>query len=215
MESLEGRSPWTASVRFSRTVRVGNVRVIWYVRPIPRPALRAAAIRVTSRPKRAMRPPVAASSPLMTLNRVVFPAPLGPMIPCRAPGATESVTPATASTPPKRRSTPVRVRAGSAGASLTAFRRHVTEVLHLRSRGGGRTGAGPLGHHAEQAQHRPPQPGPGEEHHEHEQDPEDGDPALDVDAHELLEQDNDDRPATRPPQRPQPAASAHLADRDV
>jgi len=41
-------------------------------------------------------------TPLMQLSSVVFPAPLGPMMPRISPFATEKVTPSSAATPPKR-----------------------------------------------------------------------------------------------------------------
>ena len=46
---------------------------------MPRAARWCDAMRVTSAPNNEMRPSVAGSSPLITLNSVVLPAPLGPM----------------------------------------------------------------------------------------------------------------------------------------
>src|SRR2546421_795796 len=48
----------------------------------------------------------------MQLRRLVFPAPLGPMIAFRAPRATEKLTSETAVTPPKRRATREMSRRG-------------------------------------------------------------------------------------------------------
>src|SRR5207302_2165739 len=48
----------------------------------------------------------------MQLRRLVFPAPLGPMIALRAPRATEKLTSETAVTPPKRRATREMSRRG-------------------------------------------------------------------------------------------------------
>jgi hypothetical protein len=59
-------------------------------------------------------PEVAGMSPEITLNSVVFPAPFGPRIARRSPGATSRSTSRTASRPPKRRPTPRRRRIGSA-----------------------------------------------------------------------------------------------------
>src|SRR5215469_12682394 len=61
-----------------------------------------------------MLPSVSGSSPEMTLNSVVFPAPLGPRMARRSPGLTSRSTSATARRPPKRWPTPRRRRIGSA-----------------------------------------------------------------------------------------------------
>jgi hypothetical protein len=50
---------------------LGKSLMIWNVRAMPRAARWCGARRVTSVPSRLIVPPVAASSPLMTLNRVV------------------------------------------------------------------------------------------------------------------------------------------------
>src|SRR5215471_4102619 len=77
-------------------------------------ARRRADSRVTSRPKSSMLPSVSGSSPEMTLNSVVLPAPLGPRMARRSPGLTSRSTSATARRPPKRWPTPRRRRTGSA-----------------------------------------------------------------------------------------------------
>ena len=59
-------------------------------------------------------------SPEMTLNSVVFPAPLGPRIARLSPGATSRSTSRTASRPPNRRPTPRRRRIGPACSVVTA-----------------------------------------------------------------------------------------------
>jgi hypothetical protein len=79
------------------------MRVIWKVRPSPSAARRYVRSLVMSRPNRATLPVVGRSSPDSRLNRVVLPAPLGPMMPNRAPAATRSDTSATAVTPRNRR----------------------------------------------------------------------------------------------------------------
>src|SRR5690242_12071884 len=58
-------------------------------------------------------------SPAMTLKSVVFPAPFGPRMPRRSPGATSRLTSRTACRPPKRRPTPRRRRIGRASFAST------------------------------------------------------------------------------------------------
>ena len=53
-------------------------------------------------PCQRMSPLSSLYTPLMQLSSVVFPAPLGPMMPRISPFATEKVTPSSAATPPKR-----------------------------------------------------------------------------------------------------------------
>src|SRR5215468_4904621 len=60
-------------------------------------------------------------SPAMTLKSVVLPAPFGPRMPRRSPGATSRSTSLTAWSPPKRRPTPRKRRIGRASdASIGA-----------------------------------------------------------------------------------------------
>src|ERR687892_692877 len=56
--------------------------------------------------------------PLMTLNRVVLPAPLGPIMPWISPGATASDTPSRTRIPPKRLVNPSTDRIGVLKARL-------------------------------------------------------------------------------------------------
>jgi hypothetical protein len=58
--------------------------------------------RVISLPLKNIFPDVGFNSPVMTLKRVVFPAPFGPMIPLTSPSWTEQVTLSRAVKPPKR-----------------------------------------------------------------------------------------------------------------
>src|SRR5258708_7805874 len=53
-----------------------------------------------SRPNRAIEPASAASSPVIRLNSVVLPAPLGPMMRRRSPGSTARSTPLVTRRPP-------------------------------------------------------------------------------------------------------------------
>ncbi len=70
-----------ATRTFSRAVRLPNVSSRWNVRPIPSRARWWGLRRVMSRPSSSTRPEFGPSSPVMTLNSVVFPAPLGPISP--------------------------------------------------------------------------------------------------------------------------------------
>src|SRR5262245_15391779 len=67
--------------------------------------------RVTSSPKKRTLPAVAGKSPVITLNRVVLPAPLAPITARRSPAATENETSSIARRAPKLRATPWRTRA--------------------------------------------------------------------------------------------------------
>src|SRR3954452_14376072 len=67
-----------------------------------------------SRPKSSIRPEVGGMSPLMTLNSVVFPAPFGPRMARRSPGAMSRSTSRTAWSPPNRRPIPRSWRTGAA-----------------------------------------------------------------------------------------------------
>src|SRR5438874_556200 len=81
-----------------------------------------------SRSSRYTRPAVGACKPVMTLNSVVLPAPLGPIRPVTRPAAASRSSPANALTPPKRTS--------------TASTRNSDRVLHLLRLGGTRRRAG-------------------------------------------------------------------------
>src|SRR5436309_6687842 len=60
------------------------------------------AQRVTSRPRKRMRPASGRRTPEMTWKRVVFPAPFGPISPTSCPASTSRSTSLRARTPPKR-----------------------------------------------------------------------------------------------------------------
>src|SRR5687767_8783990 len=67
---------------------------------MPRRLRRCGFMRVTSAPAKAMRPPSGATSPVIRLKSVDFPAPFGPMTASASPSATDSVMPsATLSAP--------------------------------------------------------------------------------------------------------------------
>src|SRR5690606_34350938 len=92
---------WTSSRAFSRTGRPGNTLVIWKERPIPSRVRACGERRVMSRPLNRMLPRVGFSCPLSRLKKVVFPAPLGPMMDVRRFFGMLTLTPLTATCPPK------------------------------------------------------------------------------------------------------------------
>jgi hypothetical protein len=78
-------TPSIASRTLSSTVSRGNRLVTWKVRAIPSAVRRCVGQRVTSLPNSSICPSVADRMPVMTLNSVVLPAPLGPMMAWRSP----------------------------------------------------------------------------------------------------------------------------------
>src|SRR3954469_22847279 len=90
---------------------------------MPRCVRPGAGMAPTSSPRNSIVPDVAGRSPAITLNRVVLPAPFGPRIARRAPGATSRSTSRTAVRPPNRRLTPRRRRIGSADSVVAAVMR--------------------------------------------------------------------------------------------
>ena len=64
---------------FSRTVMVGNVAVIWKVRPTPSRQTARGILPVVSSPSTLIRPLSGIFWPLSMSKQVLFPAPLGPI----------------------------------------------------------------------------------------------------------------------------------------
>ena len=95
---------WSAgtTIRFSSADMRANSCGIWKVRSRPRAKRRWAGRRVTSRPSNRMAPPSAGQAPVTMLNRVVLPAPFGPMSPVTVPASTVRLHRSTAHSPPKR-----------------------------------------------------------------------------------------------------------------
>ena len=88
-------------------------------------ALRRTRRSVTSCPSNTTLPAFDFMCPLMILNSVVLPAPLGPIRPTISPGRTSKLTLLTATRPPKRRTRPsIRMRGeaavGSSGVVISA-----------------------------------------------------------------------------------------------
>src|SRR5690242_9256932 len=115
----------------SSTVRPRKSRDCWYVRASPSRARWRAGRAVTSSPNSSTVPEDAGRSPAMTLKSVVLPAPFGPRIARRSPGAISRSTSRTACRPPKRRPIPRRRRIGSAlgGARDASLNRLLQDLL--------------------------------------------------------------------------------------
>src|SRR4051812_41468458 len=77
--------------------------VIWKERPMPSCERLKAERRVMSWPSNTICPELGGSNPLIRLNRVVLPAPFGPIMLLNSPWRTASETLLTATLPPKAR----------------------------------------------------------------------------------------------------------------
>src|ERR1700675_2329620 len=86
---------------FSYTVRRGKMFVRWNERPMPMRQRSCGAMPVTSRFLKTTRRVSGLTWPVMRLNSVVLPAPLGPMMALIEPVGTVKLTPSTAWKPPK------------------------------------------------------------------------------------------------------------------
>src|SRR5262245_4739013 len=108
--------PYTTLFRskstLSSTDSLGNKLVIWNVRASPRPVRRWLGQCVTSWPNSRTWPDVAGKMPVITLKRVVLPAPLGPMMALRSPAISVRFTSRTALSPPKLLQSPLSSRTG-------------------------------------------------------------------------------------------------------
>src|SRR5664280_1449952 len=100
---------------FSPAVSEPNSSRRWKVRASPSRARRCGFIVVMSVSNRCTEPRSGDCSPLITLNRVVLPAPLGPIRPVTVPGRTRRLTWVSAATPPK--CTPTSETVSTAGAA--------------------------------------------------------------------------------------------------
>ena len=79
---------------------VGNVAVIWKVRPTPIRQIARGLLPAVSLPSRLMRPLSGIIWPLSMSKQVLLPAPLGPISARISPAFSENDTPRTAWTPP-------------------------------------------------------------------------------------------------------------------
>ncbi len=113
---MPGAPTAAASRRFSATASFGKRLLRWNEREMPRRATACGASPPIGAPSKRMRPDVGASWPVMTLNSVVLPAPLGPMMARRSRGATSSVTRLSALSAPKARLNASVARSGGGHA---------------------------------------------------------------------------------------------------
>src|SRR5215472_10300185 len=79
----------------------GKGRTIWWVRAMPFFTSAAESRPVMSLPRNVIRPAEGVQAPVITLNSVVLPAPLGPMKPQMCCWGTSKLTSRNAATPPK------------------------------------------------------------------------------------------------------------------
>src|SRR4051794_27263533 len=98
---------------FCSTVRRDSALVSWNVRTTPWRATWCGAVRPMSRPSKVHDPVLGWSKPVSRLNRVVLPAPFGPIRPVIPPRWTSRWSTATAVRPPKVRVMPSTTTTGS------------------------------------------------------------------------------------------------------
>src|SRR3989441_2891114 len=91
---------------FSRTLSAGKTWQRWKVRAIPFCATRCTGRPVISSPAKNTSPACGLSVLVMRLNTVDFPAPFGPITARISPGSSFRLTPSTATSAPKRRTSP-------------------------------------------------------------------------------------------------------------
>ena len=91
----------TLQRRFSNTDSLGKMLVIWKLRDRPLRLISYGAMPLMRWPFKITSPLVGAKRPLMRLNSVDLPAPLGPMMATRSPGATARLAPRMISVLPK------------------------------------------------------------------------------------------------------------------
>ena len=119
------RSPRRAcapTFTLSSTESVGQSATFWNVRATPRLTTRCTGVRSRSSPSKTTRPSSGLYRRVITLNAVVFPAPLGPISPTISPAGTSKDTSSSATTPPKRRVTFSTERSAATWAMVTRSR---------------------------------------------------------------------------------------------
>src|SRR5262249_15110236 len=117
---LDPACAWTASATLSRAEKSRKMLVTWNERARPRRARCGVSSRVTSSSAKRIEPASDRRSPASWPMNVVLPAPFGPMIACRSPGATARAMPSLGSRPPKRLRRPRTASNASAIARLGA-----------------------------------------------------------------------------------------------
>ena len=86
-------------MRCWNTESLGKPRATWKVRTRPARLTASGASPAISRPSKRIEPASGGTRPETTLNKVVLPAPLGPISPVMPPGATVKSTPRSTSNP--------------------------------------------------------------------------------------------------------------------
>src|SRR6266851_3910706 len=90
------------TITFSSTVRFWKGRTIWWVRTTPARTARLGEAPLITLPSSSTRPEVGGMEPAIMLNKVVFPAPFGPITPRISPSSNWRSTASTAFRPPNR-----------------------------------------------------------------------------------------------------------------
>ena len=93
---------WVTDTVNSPCIDAGDPEEYPRSEPMPNGARLNGGIRVMSAPSKRICPSSGKNTPLIRLNRVVFPEPLGPTIPTNWPVSISRLTPLTATSPPKR-----------------------------------------------------------------------------------------------------------------
>src|SRR6478736_4264822 len=94
---------WKATRTLSNTVSEGNSRMFWKVRAMPSRVIWKGLSPVNERPANRTSPLVGRYTPVIRLNTLVLPAPLGPMSPTSECVSITVLSASTAVSPPKRR----------------------------------------------------------------------------------------------------------------
>src|SRR3954447_8888933 len=126
------RCPWAPSSMFCRTVSRDSALVSWKVRTTPRRATWCGESLPSWRPSKDQVPVLGWSNPVSRLNRVVLPAPFGPMRPVIPPRWISRWSTETAVRPPKERVTPSTTIAGSGLATPTCQGRSLSAAWASR-----------------------------------------------------------------------------------
>ena len=121
------------TITFSSTVSRGNSPTPCSVRAIPSDASRSGRILASGCAAPAELPDSGVTKPQITLNSVVFPAPLGPITPSTSPRVTSTETPSSAVMPPKRTVTSRTDRPAPCGSSLDSTRGSYSRATRIEA----------------------------------------------------------------------------------
>src|SRR3712207_1900152 len=129
------RSPfwfWAPSSMFCSTVSRDSAFVSWNVRTTPRRATSCGPSLDSDLPSNVQLPVLGWSKPVSRLNRVVLPAPFGPIRPVIPPRWISRWSAATAVRPPKVRRTPSTTTTGSGLATPTSHGTSLSAACAMR-----------------------------------------------------------------------------------